>query len=132
MIPEGHKQMMPYFIVENASTFKAYLAEVFGAKLSHEKFRDSGVIMHAEMEISEAVIMLADATDEFPGFKLFHVPVCKKYSNRLRGCHARRIYFDHGPTGTTVWKDCVFWRSIWKCMVYHRRIRYLVCRYGNK
>ena len=65
IIPEGYNRVMPYLIVENAAAFIEFTQKVFGAVEKFKTMRDEQVIMHAEISISESVIMLADATEQF-------------------------------------------------------------------
>ncbi|SHN35404.1 VOC family protein [Mucilaginibacter sp. OK098] len=64
-IPEGYQQIMPYLIVENAAAFISFTQKVFDATEKLKTMRDEHTIMHAEIRVSESVIMLADATDQF-------------------------------------------------------------------
>lgn len=65
-LPNGHQQIMPYVIVENASAFINFLQTVFGATERSKHLRDNNLIMHAELQIGESVIMLADTTADYP------------------------------------------------------------------
>ena len=62
-IPEGYQQLMPYLIVENAAAFIEFTQKVFDATEKFKTMRDEHLIMHAELNIGESVIMLADVTD---------------------------------------------------------------------
>ena len=57
---------MPYLIIHRATEFVNFMKEVFGATEQALVPRDEGLIMHAELRLGESVIMLADATDQFP------------------------------------------------------------------
>lgn len=62
-IPEGYPRLTPYLCVEGAAAAIAFYGEVFGAR---ERMRMPGpddTIGHAELEIGDSVLMLAD---EFP------------------------------------------------------------------
>jgi PhnB protein len=62
-IPEGYHSVTPYLVVSGAAKALDYYQKAFGAK---EKFRmpgPEGKIMHAEIQIGDSVVMLAD---EFP------------------------------------------------------------------
>ena len=61
-IPEGYHSVTPYLVVEDADAAIDFYTRAFGAK---EKFRlpMGDRIGHAELEIGDSVIMLAD---EFP------------------------------------------------------------------
>jgi PhnB protein len=59
-IPEGYRSVTPYLIVKGAAKAIDFYKKVFGAR---EKFRmdgPSGTIAHAEIEIGDSVVMLAD------------------------------------------------------------------------
>jgi PhnB protein len=62
-IPDGYHAVTPYLIVTDAAGAIAFYKQAFGAV---EKFRmagPDGKVMHAELQIGPAMIMLAD---EFP------------------------------------------------------------------
>jgi PhnB protein len=62
-IPEGYHSVTPYLIVDGATQAIQFYKDAFGAK---ERFRmpgPGGKVMHAELEIGDSVVMLAD---EFP------------------------------------------------------------------
>ena len=63
-IPEGHQQIMPYLIVENAAAFFDFMKNVFDAVEKYKFMRTETLIMHAEISIGNSVIMFADATPE--------------------------------------------------------------------
>ena len=63
-IPEGHQQIMPYLIVENAGEFLNFTRNVFAAVEKYKFMRTETLIMHAEISIGDSVIMFADATPE--------------------------------------------------------------------
>lgn len=59
-IPEGYHSLNTYIAVEDAAAAIEYYTEVFGAK---ERFRmdgPDGKIGHAELQIGDSVLMLAD------------------------------------------------------------------------
>jgi PhnB protein len=62
-IPDGYRTVTPYLICAGAAKAIDYYEQAFGAKerLRHEM--PGGVIGHAEVEIGDSIIMLAD---EFP------------------------------------------------------------------
>ena len=65
-IPNQYNISMPYMIVENAAAFVAFMKFVFGATDQLLVPRDEALIMHAELRVGDAVIMLADATADYP------------------------------------------------------------------
>src|SRR3954468_260517 len=62
-IPEGYPQVIPYLAVDRASDAIDFYGEVFGATERMRMPGPDGKIGHAELEIGDSVIMLAD---EFP------------------------------------------------------------------
>ncbi|MEP7141575.1 MAG: VOC family protein [Ferruginibacter sp.] len=64
-IPEGYLPVMPYLIVNNAHKFIEFAKAIFSATVRYEHPRSEGVIMHAELQIQQAVIMFADATEVY-------------------------------------------------------------------
>ncbi len=56
---------MPYLIIRNANAFLDFAKEVFEAKEQLIVPRSEGIVMHGEMRINDAVIMFADATEQF-------------------------------------------------------------------
>ena len=59
-IPEGYHSVTPYLIVKGGAKAIDFYKRVFGAR---EKFRmggPGGTIAHAEIEIGDSVVMLAD------------------------------------------------------------------------
>ena len=64
-IPKGHQAVMPYLILNNANRFIDFTKKVFNAKLTSNTLREDKSVMHAEIEISGAKIMLAEVTPEY-------------------------------------------------------------------
>ena len=56
---------MPYLIIPNAKAFIAFMKTVFDAKEQLIIDRTETLIMHGELRINDAVIMFADATEQF-------------------------------------------------------------------
>ncbi|HEX6102442.1 MAG TPA: VOC family protein [Alphaproteobacteria bacterium] len=59
-IPEGYRSVTPYLVVKGAAKAIDFYKKVFGAR---EKFRmegPGGTVAHAEIEIGDSVVMLAD------------------------------------------------------------------------
>ena len=64
--PKGYQSVSPYLMVNGAEKTIAFLEKAFGAK-EIRRFPDAkGRIMHAEVRIDDTVIMLADATPDYP------------------------------------------------------------------
>lgn len=64
-IPSDYNRLMPYLIVPGGAAFIRFMETVFGATVQRNIPRSENLIMHAELRIDDAVIMCADATEEF-------------------------------------------------------------------
>lgn len=64
-IPEGYHRITPYLIIKNAHAFMQFMHTVFAATEILKVMRDEALIMHAELQIGDSVIMLADATEQY-------------------------------------------------------------------
>jgi PhnB protein len=66
-IRAGFHTVTPYLIISGAARWIDFMKQAFGAE---EKFRvqrpGTDVIMHAELQIGDSMIELADANDQFP------------------------------------------------------------------
>ena len=66
-IPEGYHTVTPYLIVNDAATVLEFAAKAFDAQ---ERFRfdtSDGKIGHAEVQIGDSVVMVADASTSDQG-----------------------------------------------------------------
>jgi len=59
-IPEGHRSLAPYLYVRGASRAMDFYALAFGARELYHMGAREGRIAHAEMQIGDSVLMLAD------------------------------------------------------------------------
>lgn len=74
--PNGYNSASPYFIVDEAQKLIDFLVYVFDAIQLRRYDRNDGSIMHAEIKIDDSVIMLSDASKEYPAMRLvMHVYV---------------------------------------------------------
>jgi PhnB protein len=64
-IPEQYLPIMPYLIVKDAKAFKKFMMDVFGATEQHLAMRDEHIIQHGELRIGDAVVMYADAIEQW-------------------------------------------------------------------
>ncbi|HEV7780392.1 MAG TPA: VOC family protein [Chitinophagaceae bacterium] len=64
--PGGYNSVSPYLIVNGAQKMIDLLKQVFDAKELRRYDRPDGTIMHAEVQLDDSVIMIADATDQYP------------------------------------------------------------------
>jgi len=71
-IPDGYHSVQPYMMFKNCSDAIAFYVRAFGAK---EKFRmpnAEGRITHAEMQIGDSVVMMADEAPQMDAFSINH------------------------------------------------------------
>jgi PhnB protein len=59
-IPDGYPTLIPYLIVDDGAGAVAFYERAFGARLRLRLARPDGKIGHAELEIGDSVVMLAD------------------------------------------------------------------------
>ncbi len=64
-IPDGYPQVIPYLIIDGAADAIAFYNEVLGTK-ERMRLGGGGKIGHAELELGDSVIMLADESPESP------------------------------------------------------------------
>lgn len=64
--PEGYSSVSPYLIVDGASRTIDFLVQVFSAVELRRFLDPAGKIMHAEVQLDDTVIMLADGDDNWP------------------------------------------------------------------
>ncbi len=57
---------MPYFILDGAEKFVEFTKSVFGAEETARHLHPDGRIMHAEVRIGDSVIMVGNATEQWP------------------------------------------------------------------
>jgi len=62
-IPDGYPQVTPYLAIDGANEAIAFYSKVFGAKERMRMPSPGGKVGHAELEIGDSLVMLAD---EFP------------------------------------------------------------------
>src|SRR5713226_3811654 len=63
-VPEGHRSLAPYLYVRGASRAMDFYARAFGARETYHMPTPDGRIAHAEMQIGDSVLMLADESPE--------------------------------------------------------------------
>jgi PhnB protein len=63
-IPDGYPRVMPYLIVDGASAAIDFYGSVFGAKERMRMPAPGDKVGHAELELGDSVIMLADESPE--------------------------------------------------------------------
>ena len=71
-IPEGYHTIQPYLMLDNCAEAIAFYTNAFGAKEKFRMPRKDGRIAHAEIQIGDSVVMLADEAIEMGAFALKH------------------------------------------------------------
>ena len=66
----GHSRVMPYAIIKDAMAFIEFTRKLFNAKEVERSMRSENVVAHAELQLDDSRIMVADATDEFQPFPI--------------------------------------------------------------
>lgn len=74
-IPEGYHSITPYLIVKDADKLIDFLKNAFGAKEIHRSLKPEGQIMHAEVQIGDSRIMMAEASDQITAPVLLYLYV---------------------------------------------------------
>jgi len=64
--PTGYNSVSPYFIVNGARKFVDLLKELFNAVEKRRYDMPDGTIMHVEIQIDDSILMIGDASGEFP------------------------------------------------------------------
>ncbi len=64
--PVGYNSVSPYLVVKGAQKMIDILKTIFNAKEFRRYDMPDGTIMHAEVQIDDSVIMIADSSDKYP------------------------------------------------------------------
>lgn len=70
--PSTYNSVSPYFVVKGAQRFIDFLKEVFDASELRRYDLPDGLVMHAEVQIDDSVIMVADANENYPPHQLMN------------------------------------------------------------
>jgi PhnB protein len=74
--PQGYASVSVYIMANKAQRVIDFLKDTFDARQTRRTDLPDGSIMHAEVQIDDAVVMIADASDVFPAFPVWlHVYV---------------------------------------------------------
>lgn len=74
--PDGYSSVSPYLVVEDAQRVVDFLVDAFDATELRRYDAPDGSIVHVEVRIDDAVVMLGEASDDFSAFEsLVHVYV---------------------------------------------------------
>lgn len=87
-IPEGYAEVTPYLLNDNAAAVIDFLVEVFGATVIERSDREDGSLLHADIAVGDARLMIGNATSEYPAmpatFYLYVDDVDAAYERALR------------------------------------------------
>jgi PhnB protein len=74
--PAGYNSVSPYFVVNGAQKLVDLLKDVFNASEQRRFDLPDGRIMHIELQIYDSIIMIGDASEQYPAYThLMHVYV---------------------------------------------------------
>ncbi|HTQ31708.1 MAG TPA: VOC family protein [Opitutaceae bacterium] len=112
-IPAGFHAITPYFIVNDAPRFVAFMKEVFGAEEISRFAEPGGRIHHASLRIEDSMIELSDGSPAYPAMPLslhLYVPdVDATYARALKaGGVSKSGPIDHfyGERGADIEDPC--------------------------
>lgn len=72
-IPEGYRQVTPYLVVPDVRAEIDFLREVLGATVTVEPLlREDGTVMHTELMVGDARIMMSGTTDGITATRAMH------------------------------------------------------------
>jgi len=64
--PKGYNSVSPYFMVKGAEEYITLLKNLFNAEELSRYQTPEGAVMHAEVRIDDSIIMLSEATEQYP------------------------------------------------------------------
>ena len=74
--PQGYSSLSPYIMADGAQRVIDFLSQVFDAREMRRQDNSDGSIMHAEVQIDDSIVMIADGGGDFPAFPIWlHVYV---------------------------------------------------------
>ncbi len=74
--PQGYASVSVYIMANKAQRVIDFLKKTFDAREKRRTDLPDGSIMHAEVLLDDTVVMIADASDQFPAFPIWmHVYV---------------------------------------------------------
>lgn len=74
--PEGYNSVSPYFIVNDAQRMVDLIKGIFDGKELRRYERSDGTISHVEIKVDDSVMMISQATEQYPANQfLLHVYV---------------------------------------------------------
>jgi len=71
-IPDGYHSIQPYLMFRNCAQAIPFYGKAFGAKEKFRMERPDGRVAHAEIQIGDSVVMMADETPEASAVSVEH------------------------------------------------------------
>jgi hypothetical protein len=71
-LPAGYHSVNPYIVVDDAERLVHFLVEVFGAVEQGRALRPDGRIDHGDVRIGDSLVMLGEASDQYPARPCVH------------------------------------------------------------
>jgi PhnB protein len=71
-LPPGYDSVNPYIVVAGAARLIDFLSEVFGGLEQCRALRDDGAIEHADVLIGDSLVMISEASAEYPARPCVH------------------------------------------------------------
>ena len=117
-IPDGYHSVTPYLLVKGADQFIAFMAEVFGARVTEQLLRPDGKPGHTELRVGDSLIMLSESNEHRPATPIMlhiYVQDVDAAFERALGAGgkvvarpANQFYGDRSggviePSGNTIW-----------------------------
>jgi PhnB protein len=69
--PQGYSSVSPYVVANGAQDVIDFLIKAFDARQGRRYDMPNGSIMHAEVQIDDAVVMIADGGGDNPPFPIW-------------------------------------------------------------
>ena len=117
-IPDGYHTVTPYLMIKSAERFIAFMAAVFGARVTEQLLRADGKPGHTELQVGDSLVMLSESSAERPPTPIMlHVYVedvdaafdrAVKAGGKVVAAPANQFYGDRSggviePSGNTIW-----------------------------
>ena len=71
-LPEGYHSVNPYIVVDDAERLIDFLDQVFGAVEQGRSLRPDGRIDHGDVRIGDSLVMLSEASEQYPARPCVH------------------------------------------------------------
>lgn len=91
--PAHYNSVSCYIMVDDAQRLIDMLVQIFDAKEKRRYNKPDGKIMHAEIQVDDSIIMIADSTNKYPAYQQWihvYVPNAESTFNKAinYGCES--------------------------------------------